>query len=371
VATVADADLQTLATTAYVAAAVFGNGHLQGQEPTRNYLLARRPETINDPHALALVAEALLALDAKNEANVYLERLDALKRTSSDGKQVWWEQAAGQQTTFFGSGLGGRVETTALATLAFLQGQAHPETSRLALAWLVAQRSAAGTWPSTQATVLSLRALLAVTGGNTADNIERRIEVRLGDGFRQEIVIPAGEAEVMRQVDLTPHLGHGPARLTLTEANNSPAGFQVAFRYNVPDKAGLAKQGALGIDVTYDRTELSVGQTVRATTGVTNRTGADAAMVMLDLPVPAGFAPVSDDFEVLVRAGTAAKYQVQARGVLVYLRNLSPDKPLSLTYRLTATTPAKVTAPPARVYEYYNPDRLGRSGEVRFTVKGG
>jgi uncharacterized protein YfaS (alpha-2-macroglobulin family) len=370
-AAVADAELRTLATTAYIAAAVFGNGHPQGREPTRNYLLIRRPETINDPHALALVAEALLALDAKNEARVYLDRLDVLERTSSDGKQIWWEQGAGRQTMFYGSGLGGNVETTALATLAFLHGQSHPETSRRALAWLVAQRNAAGTWPSTQATVLSLRALLAVTDGNTSDGSERRIEVRLGDRFRQEIVIPAGQSEVMRQIDLTPHLGQGPARLTLTEANNTPAGFQVAFRYNVPDKADPTKPGALGIDVAYDRTELSVGQTVRATAAVTNRTGADAAMVMLELPVPAGFAPVADDFEALVRAGTAAKYQVQARGVLVYLRNLAPDKPLSLTYRLTATTPAKVTAPPARVYEYYNPDRLGRSSEVQFTVKGG
>jgi len=35
---------------------------------------------------------------------------------------------------------------------------------------------------------------------------------------------------------------------------------------------------------------------------------------------------------------------------------------------LRATMPAKVTVPPARAYEYYDPDKQGRSTSAQLTV---
>jgi uncharacterized protein YfaS (alpha-2-macroglobulin family) len=358
-----------LATTAYVARAVFGNGHNEGRELTRNYLLAQSPATIDDPYTLALVADALLAMDVQGPAAPYLERLEAMKRPSADGRQAWWEQSPGWHTTFYGGGQGGSVETTALATLAFLHGRSHDATARAALAWLVARRGASGTWPSTQATVLSLQALLAGTDAD-ADVRERRIEVRLGPNFRHEVVIPADQAEVMQQIDLTPHLGRGADRLSLAQTAGTASGYQVALRYNVPGPAAGPADTPLTIGVAYDRTELAVGESVTATaTAVHRGSKAPAAMVMLELPVPAGFAASAEDFAELVKAGKVAKFQVRTRDVLVYLRDLAPDQPLSLNYRITAKTPAKVTTAAPRVYEYYDPDRQGRGAEVSFTVR--
>ena len=51
-----------------------------------------------DPHVLALVCNALLALDPKGrEAGDYLDRLEKLKKTDG-GKHSYWEQPAGQRT---------------------------------------------------------------------------------------------------------------------------------------------------------------------------------------------------------------------------------------------------------------------------------
>ena len=80
-------------------------------------------------------------------------------------------------------------------------------------------------------------------------------------------------------------------------------------------------------------------------------------MVILDLPIPAGFAVDPEDLEKLVADGSGiAKYQLTPRSAIVYLRQLSPDEPLVLHYRLRATMPVKITVPPARAYEYYDPD---------------
>jgi uncharacterized protein YfaS (alpha-2-macroglobulin family) len=360
-----------LATTAYIAWAVFAQGRASDRAgATVDYLLSHRPQTIKDAHVLALVCNALLALDPQGrEALSYLDRLEGTRRTAGDGKLAWWEQEAGARTTFYGAGRSGDIETTALAALALIEGKRHPGTARAALSWLVNQKDANGTWHSTQATVLSLKALLAGTGRPLGGDGERRIEVRAGANFRQVVVIPADLAEVLKQLDLSPHLVRGPQRLTLAEKSDTAAGYQVSFRYHVPGEKQPDRPELLAVTLSYDRTELAVNDTVKATARVVNRTAQPAPMVMLDLPVPAGFTPLADDFAALVRAGSIARFQVQPRRVLVYLRGLAPDKLLEMTYRLRAMMPVQITAPGARVYEYYDPDRQGRSPDVRLTVR--
>ena len=115
---------------------------------------------------------------------------------------------------------------------------------------------------------------------------------------------------------------------------------------------------------------MTVGDVLTAKAKVTNRMDAPAAMVMLDLPVPAGFAPILDDIEKLQEQGVVAKFQVLPQSVLLYLRELLPaGKPLEVTHKLRATMPVELTASGARVYEYYDPDRQAQSAAARIKVK--
>jgi len=369
-------DLARFRSTAYIAWAVFGTGTENGRrevpdslvQSTLAYLLSQKPETHNDPYTLALAGNALLALDSTaNSVKPYLDRLDSLKRTSEDGKRVWWEQPGGTRTTFYGSGNSGKIETTALAVLALVKAGRHAETTRGALTWLIEQKDSSGTWNSTQATVLALKALLAATGKPLGGDHERRIEIALEHSVKRQVTIPADQADVMQQIDLSALLHTGANRLTLTERSQTGAGYQVAFRYHVPGHKP-DKQEPLAMDITFNRTELPIGETVTAQATVVNRMPQTAPMVLLDLPVPAGFAVSDEDLAQLVGTASIAKYQVNARSAVVYLRGLEPDKPLILRYRLRATMPAKVTVPPARAYEYYDPDKQGRSTSAQLTV---
>src|SRR6185369_14185589 len=64
-------------------------------------------------------------------------------------------------TAYYGRGAGGTVETTAMAAMALRGGgQAEADLVRGAGEYLVHSRVAGGAWPSTQATILALRALL-------------------------------------------------------------------------------------------------------------------------------------------------------------------------------------------------------------------
>jgi len=91
-------------------------------------------------------------------------------------------------------------------------------------------------------------------------------------------------------------------------------------------------------------------------------------MVILDLPIPAGFTPDADDLAMMVKTGAVAKAQLTSRTIIIYLRNLDPGAPLTLRYRLRAGMPVKLTVPPARAYEYYDPAQQGSSPAARLTV---
>jgi hypothetical protein len=365
-----DAKMAKVGATAYIAWAVFGSNQA-GQEgrTTLDYLRSAGPREIGNDHVLALVCHALLSLDPTGkEASDYIEELARRAKREGDGKHAYWEPPAQGRTLFYGGGNSARIETTALAALALLRSESRAAQARPALVWLVTQKDANGTWHSTQATVLSLKALLAGTGKALGGDSGRRIVVQVGE-HTQEVTIPADQAEVMKLLDLSRHVKEGKTTLTLTEKTKTAAGYQVVLRYHVKEAKAQEKKEPLKIQIDYDRTDLAVGETVRATATVTNQMASVAPMVMLDLPVPPGFAAETESFAALVKAGTIARYQVRPRTVLVYLRAVQPGRPLVLKYTLRATMPVKATAGVARVYEYYDPSKEGTSPARRFTVR--
>jgi type II secretory pathway pseudopilin PulG len=359
-----------LTTTAYIAWAVFGGQPTSGRaQRTADYLLRVGPQEIADPYALALVANALLAIDRSGRsAAPYLERLEQLKTTSDDGKLVWWEPAGERRTMFYGAGLSRRVETTALAALALLQADRAPMTTRAALSWLVAQKDAHGTWHSTQATVLALKALVAGTGKPLGGSQARAIDIALDGKTVRRLDIPTDQSDVLQQIDLSGTLGSGRHRVTLREHTLTGTGYQIVLVYHAPGAEQPADSEPLAIRLDYDRIALPVEDVVTATATVVNRLESAAPMVILDLPVPAGFAVEAEAFDQLVAVGTIARYQLTPRSAAVYLRQLEPGKPLELRYRLRAKMPVKVSVPPAQVYEYYDPAKSARSDPAQLTV---
>ncbi len=365
------ADLEQLSTTAYIGWAVFagGGGDQSKAGATVDYLLRREPATIDDPYVLALVANALLAIQPNSrDAEPYLARLETLCRRSDDGKLAWWDQEGDRRTMFYGAGRSGNIETTAMAALAMLHDGAHSGTVRAALGWLVAQKDAGGTWYSTQATVLALRALLAGTDQPLADAQPRQIDIQLDGHTVKSLPIPVDQSDVVQQVDLSRGVLGGGHRLAIIEHTSTAAGYQATLVYHMPGADRPPAAEPLSIQLDYDKTSLTVDDRVNVTATVANHLPATAPMIILDLPIPPGFALESEDFESLKSSEKIAKYQLTARSAIVYLRELRPGEPLAIHYHLRATMPIKITAPAARAYEYYNPDHHAATTPTAITV---
>ena len=170
-----------LAPTAYIAWAVFGNSRAQSSA-SLNYLLSHRPESIRSPYLLALMCNALVSIDDNGgSADAYLPRLRSLAKRSGNDKRVWWQDQNSRRTMFYGGGRSRDVETTALAALALMKSGRSSSLTRGALSWLIEQKDAHGTWHSTHATVLALKALVRASGRPIGSNQMREIEVTVDD----------------------------------------------------------------------------------------------------------------------------------------------------------------------------------------------
>lgn len=368
--------LAALSSTAYVALALFDGPGLQWQRSqTYNFLVQAEPQTIDDPYVLALVARALRKLSPTDRTHLaYLARLHELKQASPDGKVVWWDLPQDRRTTFFGSGRSGNVEATAMAALAMLEANAHRSDADSALAWLVQQKDSHGTWHTTQATVLALKALLAAADGPKHDLKPRVVHVAIDGQPVRQIEISAEQADVMQQIDLTAAIPIGNHRMTITDRGDSMPGYQIASRYYLPQELienrhkDAATDSQLSISLKFDRTELPQGDRLAVSAAAVNRRAIVAPMVLLDLPIPPGFSAELADFEALMSSGKIDKYQVTQRSVIVYLRELQPKVPLELNYHLRATMPVKARVRPALISHYYDPDVQAESAPAELTV---
>lgn len=73
-------------------------------------------------------------------------------------------------------------------------------------------------------------------------------------------------------------------------------------------------------------------------------------------------------YRCIAQPDSIPKYQLTARSIIVYLRELAPAKPLRIRHRLDATMPVRITVPPGRIYEYYDPGYEGSSRTAQITV---
>ncbi|HEY3451972.1 MAG TPA: hypothetical protein VGK67_36775 [Myxococcales bacterium] len=113
---------------------------------------------------------------------------------------------------------------------------------------------------------------------------------------------------------------------------------------------------------------LKTGEPVDAKTQVRWQRKTPAGMVIVSLPVPAAFQPEAAALEKLVEDKTIARYAIEGRRVLVYIDGMAPTSKVEFSYRLKSTTKAKVTAVPAMVALFYEPEVQAHSESAALTV---
>jgi hypothetical protein len=320
--------------------------------------------------------------------------LDA--RTEKD-EQTWW---SGEETGFHAMGQSASVETTGLAAQALLKWGEASDTTRKALAYIAARKDASGTWGTTQATIMALRALLLATEKGAADT-QGTLEVLLNGKPVEKLTLTPENNDLLHQfvfkdaeIGGASGAGSGPSpRIRMVgrgdptmgsgksseENGNSGKDMQSANTVEIrfEGKGGLAYQivgsyflpweqkpegEPLSIDVAYDRTHLAQDDIATATATVKNNMDKTANMVMVDLGIPPGFDLLSEDLQdyqdnsARLKSGRLSKFSLTATQAILYFDSFAPGDSVTVKFRLRAKYPIRARTFKSRVYEYYDPE---------------
>ncbi|MCO6458097.1 MAG: hypothetical protein J5I93_22565 [Pirellulaceae bacterium] len=323
-----------------------------GQQDVRPELdhaleLARQTE---DPYVVALAAIAVWNLRPGDAA---VEELTALL-VELQAAEGHLEGKLGTITR--SGGLAQRVETTSLAALAWLKSGQQPQAVRQALQWLVENRDASGTFGSTQATILALKALIEDARQNRRDVATGELVVERDGQPLARAAVREGQMQVVEITGLEEHLagGENPLVLELTGEGQMPYLIDIQYRSPRPISHPDCK---LQLQTRLATDKIRAGDTVKLHVQLANDSGADQPMTVAIVGLPAGLEPRVERLDELREAGSFDFYEIRGRELVFYWRGLSDkshgERAIKFEIDLLAEIPGTYTGPASRAYLYY------------------
>ena len=244
--------------------------------------------------------------------------------------------------------------------------------ARKALTYLASKKDAAGTWGTTQATIMALRALLLATEKSAAD-VRGTLEISLNGKPVEKLTLTPENNDLLHQfvfkeVDLK-----SPNSVSIRFDGKGGLAYQIVGSYFVPwEKKPQIEP--LSIDVAYDRTHLPQDDIVTAAATIKNNLPKAANMVMVDLGIPPGFDLLSEDLQTYLeksaglKSGRLEKFNMTATQAILYFDSIAAGDTVVLHFRLHAKYPIRARTFQSRVYEYYDPDVASSSPPIQIEV---
>jgi uncharacterized protein YfaS (alpha-2-macroglobulin family) len=341
--------------TAYIAWALGNTGYQGPAVALARQYVAGHMDGKPDAYTLAVIAN--FAADAGKDDDFTNRAMRQLMdaRTEKDD-QVWW---TAEETGVFGRGASATIETTGLAVQALLKWGQASGTAEKALKYIAARKDAAGTWGTTQATIMALRAVLLSTEKGTAD-VRGTVEVSLNGKPVEHLTLGPDNNDLLHQFVLK-GVDAATNQVSLKFEGKGGLAYQVVGRYFVPWTEKPANE-PMSITVTYDRTRLAQDDIATATATVKNHLDKTAKMVMVDLGIPPGFDLLSEDLQDYHeksagrKSGRLEKFNLTATQAILYFDSIAAGETVTLNYRLRAKYPIRTRTFQSRVYEYYDPE---------------
>ena len=337
------------ALTAFVTIALadYGLATPQALTGATEYLTNNLSSVQDDAYALAVAALAFARVESP-AVDLAIARL--LEIAISDGDGIHWKPHV--------------VETTAYAALAMIETE-KPQANQ-AIKWLSLQRNSLGGFSSTQETVMALKALMTAARAQTR-NVNLTITAKVPDkGIVAEFQVDSTNFDVLQIAELP--LETEIAQIELSATGSGEARFQLVRRFNVLLRDECIENN-MALQVTYDANHVDVDDIVNVTAVVRyfGRPGT-SGMMIVDVGVPTGFAPVQESLDALAEAGKISKVEVAGRKVIFYVDELTSGEQRTFTFQVKARFPVRAVIPDSKAYLYYEPNVRAEAAGRNITV---
>ena len=313
-------------------------------------------DKIDDNYTISLVANILANVKDK-ELNNVLKRL--VSNINLDGNNAY---LTSNIVDYYGSRNNVQtIQTVALASMALSKASYNQEINKLLINYLISQKDVRGTWYSTQATILALKALNTNNEKNKLENQTITIKVNTNE---QKINIKDNPLELY---ELTFENLNKENKLNIN-LERGKAYYEVIEEYYIPYDKVEKKNDSIEVSVESNN-NLKVNEILEANIKIINRSGHDISNGMVTISIPQGFTVIEQSLMLLESKGIIEKYEISYSEVNIYLRNFEANQVNNLKVNFRAGYPVNITGLTVKAYDYYNPDVKGSTMPIEINVK--
>lgn len=311
--------------------------------------------SIDDNYTLALVANALANVN-DIELNNVLKRL--VNNTKIDERTAY---ITSDIVDYYGSRSNVQnIQTVALTSMALSKSSYNQDVNKRLINYLISKKDTRGTWYSTQATILSLKALNERNEKNQLQN--QTITVKVND-TEQKIEIKDNPLELY---ELTFENLNKENKLNI-DIEKGNAYYEVIEEYYIPYENVDTKNDNIEISVESNN-DLKVNELLNAKVKLVNRSQNTILNGMVTIDIPQGFVVNEESLMLLEKNGIIEKYETSYTAINIYLRNFEIGQIINLDVSFRASYPVDITGMAVKVYDYYNPEIEGKTMPIKINV---
>lgn len=339
---------------------------------------------IDEPYLLASYALTALKVQDRSRAESLIAKLATL--VHREGNTNYWSLET--NTPFYGWGLAGRVETTALVVQALTaycslptaKCESDPKLAAGGLLFLLKQKDRYGVWYSTQATINVLDALLTVltTQSQTRANSESQAtaDVVVNERLVDTIKLPAAASRLVSPitVDISKFVHTGKNTIRIKRAEGSPfASVQALASFYKPWSGASGntetRTNDLRLQAKCDKTEGRVGDEFTCHVEAERIAFRGYGMMLAEIGVPPGADVDRSSLETAMKGSgwVINQYDVLPDRVVVYLWPYAGGAKFDFKFRARFGLNAKSAA--SVLYDYYNPEARAVVPPATFKVR--
>ncbi len=316
----------------------------------------------NDPYLMALCANALFNVGEEDRGEKMLTQL-----TSARNEAGFWTGKKHSITRSTGESL--KAETTSLILLAFLKSKT-PDVASVtsSVKFLVGARSGYGGFGSTQATILALKALTKYAEFSKKTDEAGTIELLVNGNPVAQKDYAKGERNNISVTGLEQFVKQGKQKIEVRFKGCRqalPYAMNISYNTALPESQ---KECVVSLQTKLAARQVKVGETLRLSATLTNKTATGQPMTMVIIGIPAGFSAQPWQLKEMQEKGLIDFYEVIGNNIACYYSALAPGQQKQINLDLKAEIPGEYDAPAASAYLYYTAENKVWSAMERVFV---
>ncbi len=310
-----------------------------------------------DPYRLALMANAAFNYRRTNDGNKLIELLKSKVNNNS------WDKLSIEPSFTRSYGKSLQVETASLFTMALLKSAGYDwNILEKTINFILSSRSY-GSFGSTQATILALKALTTYSRESAQVNSDGEITILVNGNNAASRSFRKGDKGKITLSGLEKYLHDGTNKVMIrfsSTESTMPYAFDASWNSATPASHPECK---LLLTTSLSTRNTKVGETVRLNAKVQNISNDGLPMTMAIVGIPSGLSLQPWQLKEIQEKGKVDFYEVNKNFLVLYYREMAPGEVKEIKLDLRSEIAGTYQAPASCTYLYY-------TSEIKYWVDG-